>query len=45
MKGEIDMGFIAKVLSNTAKAFTGAGVISFSPHTLTDEPVCPDELL
>ena len=39
------MGFVAKVLNNAANAFTGVGVINFTPHSLMDEPECPEELL
>ena len=39
------MGIVAKVLNGAAKAFTGSSVISFTPHSLIDEPECPEELL
>ena len=39
------MGVVAKVLSGAAKVFTGASVVSFSPHSLMDEPECPEELM
>lgn len=38
------MGVIAKVLNGAAKVFTGSSVVSYSPHTLMDEPECPEEL-
>ena len=39
------MGMVANILKGAAKVFTGSGVISYSPHSLTDEPVCPEELI
>lgn len=38
------MGIVAKVLNGAAKVFTGSSVVSYSPHSLVDEPECPEEL-
>ena len=38
------MGIVANILNSAAKVFTGSSVVSYSPHTLMDEPACPEEL-
>ena len=39
------MEFVAGLLSSLATIFTGAGVISYSPHTWVYETECPKDLL
>jgi hypothetical protein len=39
------MEFVAGLLSSLATIFTGAGVISYSPHSSLVEPECPKDLL